>query len=109
MEEDKMKKVSQILVIAWLVLFISACQSMGAKPAESIVGLWSSEISGFPIVIEYTDQLVRIKGHDDVSYQIEDNSIVVAGVKRSLLFPSENVMIQKDLMTSTEMKFERVN
>ena len=109
MEEDKMNKFPQILVISWLVMSISACQSVGVNPAQSIVGSWKSEIGGFPVMVEYMDQLVRIKGYDDVPYQIENNSLVVAGVTRTLAFPAKDVMIQTDPLTSAELKFERVN
>ena len=101
-------KLPQYLVMAVVVLIIASCQSTGSRPVESIKGSWTSDIGGFPLAVEYVDGLVRIAGHADVPYKIENNNLVIAGVTRIVSFPTLDEMIQTDPLTNVDFKFIRV-
>lgn len=103
-----MIKLPQVLVMVLIASIFSGCQSTGSNPAKSIVGTWTSEIGGFPLTVEYVAGQVRIEGYADVPYLIEDTTLTVAGVTRSVTFPSPDEMIQTDPLTNTDQKFTRI-
>ena len=97
------------LIIAIFVALVSSCQSVGSNPAKSIEGVWTSQIGGFPLTVEYAAGQVHIEGHADIPYTIEKNSLVIAGVTRLVSFPSRDEMIQTDPLTNTDQKFVSTN
>ena len=99
---------SKILVSISLVVLIGGCQTIGSSPSDLIVGAWTSDVGGFPIMVEYTDSTVRIEGHEAVPYQLNDDNLLVAGETRSLSFPTSDEMIQTDPLTSTDRVYVRL-
>ena len=76
-----------------------------------IVGSWQSELGGFPVTVEYTEDTVRIGDYDAVSYQINEGNLILdqeGSQPRMLSFPSPDEMIQTDSLTGTNHKFVRV-
>ncbi len=106
-----MSRTFQTLAIACLVLIASGCVSTSNDPSQMIVGSWQSELGGFPVTIEYTEDTVRIGDYDAVSYQINEGKLILdseGSQPRMLSFPSSDEMIQTDSLTGTNHKFVRV-
>ena len=104
-------RISQALVITGLVLVASSCATTGNSLSQMIVGTWKSELGGFPVVVEYTQDTVSIGNYDAVAYQISDGKLILAkegSQSRMLSFSSADEMIQTDDLTGTEHRFVRV-
>ncbi|HAK52450.1 MAG TPA: hypothetical protein DCM54_11200 [Gammaproteobacteria bacterium] len=93
-----------------MMTVLTGCQSVSSTPSQKIIGVWESEIGGFPITHEYGESTVSIPGHEAVNYEIQDDVLTldtVGASERIISFPSENEMHQTDLLTGTIQKFSR--
>ncbi|MBT5685022.1 MAG: hypothetical protein HOI74_14405 [Gammaproteobacteria bacterium] len=82
-----------------------------SEPSDLITGSWRTTIGGFSIATTYTTTEVTVDGHEPLSYQLEGNQLTIDGdqtTSRLVGFPSSSVMIQVDVITGTEHRFERV-
>ena len=98
------------LTLCVLITILAGCQSISSTPSQMILGVWESEIGGFPITHEYSESTVSIPGHDAVSYQVLDDVLLldtVGASERVISFPSDDEMHQTDPLTGTIQKFSR--
>ncbi|MDZ7686511.1 MAG: hypothetical protein U5O39_17250 [Gammaproteobacteria bacterium] len=70
--------MSRILLVA-LLLVAAGCTTLGPEPSERIVGRWSGEVGGYPIVIAYGEDTVTVEGADPVGYSLSENELTFEG------------------------------
>lgn len=106
-----MKTLTSLLLAA-MVIALSSCMSFRADPGERIVGQWRTQVGGFPVTVEYSEEAVQVANYQPVRYQLDGNELTFqqgGSQTRVVAFPSRNEMIQTDPMTGTEHRFVRVS
>ena len=103
-------QIQKTIYLLAVLLFLQSCTMTSREPADRITGSWRSTIGGFNIDTTYTATEVMVDGHAPLSYQLDGNQLTIDGdvtTRRLVDFPSRLVMIQVDVITGTEHRFER--
>jgi len=101
------------LVCAILLLsLLQSCATATVDTGAQMVGQWQSSLGGFPIVIEYSEGMVKVGSHDAVPYQLNGDqlSFPESGAQgMTVTFVSKNEMVQEDNLTSTRQTLVRIS
>jgi len=103
-------QIQRTIFLLAVLLFLQGCTMTSREPSDRITGSWRSTVGGFNIDTTYTATEVMVDGHAALSYQLDGNQLTIDGdasTRRLIDFPSSSVMIQVDLLTGTEHRFER--
>lgn len=104
-----MNKIS-LVAVSLSLLMLSGCAVFRPDPGEEIIGRWQTNVGGFPVTVEYTEEVVRVGNHPGVPYQLEGDRLTFnqgGSQERIVNFPSGDEMIQTDPMTGTRHRFVR--
>ena len=105
-----MKRIlAPLIVLAFLLS--AGCSSIGAKPAEMILGEWQATVGGLSFSVTYSDAWVQVGDAAPVAYQLQGDRLTYADggeQVRIVSFPEASVMQQIDPVTGTEHLFSRV-
>lgn len=104
-----MQLLRAIQFLAILVV-LQACATTSQSPSELITGNWQSTVVGFSVTTSYTTTGVAVDGNEVLGYQLDGNALTIDGdetTRRLVSFPSSTEMIQVDVITGTEHRFER--
>lgn len=103
-------QIQKTIYLLAVLLLLQSCTMTSREPSDRITGSWRSTIGGFNIDTTYTATEVMVDGHAALSYQLDGNQLTIDGdvtTRRLVDFPSRSVMIQVDVITGTEHRFER--
>ena len=81
-----------------------------SEPSDLITGTWRSTVAGFNITTIYTPTKVTVDKHKALNYQLDGDKLTIDDDQTSLRlvrFLSNSVMVQVDVITGTEHRFER--
>ncbi len=95
-----------------LLALVSGCSTFGRSAGDAIVGRWSSEVGGYPVVVSYDGSMVTVDGASPVAYMLDGNELSFDGggsQVRIVRFPSRSEMIQSDPMTGAEYLYTRID
>ena len=104
------KRITTVLMLI-SALGLSGCATMGAAPAELILGEWQTRVGSFPLTITYAETTVQLGGAEPVAYQLDGDRLTYADggqQVRIVSFPEPSVMQQLDPVTGTAHMFSRV-
>jgi hypothetical protein len=105
----RLLRAIQLLAI---LLFLQSCATISSNPADLIMGTWQSTVGGFSVTTTYDKTEVAVDGHEALGYRLDENQLMIDGdetTRRLVTFPSSSEMIQVDIITGTEHRFERVS
>lgn len=100
------------LTVITLLLISAGCSTFRPAPADAILGRWSSEVGGYPVIVAYEPSQVLVEGGTPTAYQLDGNELRFqdgGSQMRLVRFPSRDEMIQTDPMTGTEYLFTRID
>ena len=103
-------QIQKTIYLLAVLLLLQSCAMTSREPSDRITGSWRCTIGGFNIDTTYTATEVMVDGHAALSYQLNGNQLTIDGdatTRRLVDFPSRSVMIQVDVITGTEHRFER--
>ena len=103
-------QIQRTIYLLAILLFLQSCTMTSREPSDLITGTWRSTVGGFSIATTYTTTVVTVDGHEALNYQLDGNQLTIDGdqtTRRLVDFPSSSVMIQVDVITGTEHRFER--
>ena len=106
-----MQLLRAIQLLAILVV-LQACATTSHDPSEMITGSWQSTVGGFSVTTSYTATKVTVDEHEALGYRLDGNALTIDGdetTRRLVSFPSSSEMIQVDVITGTEHRFERAS
>ena len=103
-------QIQRVIYITVILLLVQSCTMTSREPSDLISGSWRTTVGGFNIATTYTTTEVTVDGHQPLRYQLDGNQLTVDDdqtTRRLVSFPSSTVMIQVDVITGTEHRFER--
>ena len=109
--EPDMRLLRAIQLLA-VLLVLQGCATTSPNPTDMILGAWQSSVGGFSVTTTYTGTEVTVDGHEALGYRLVENQLTIDGDEttgRLVNFPSSSEMIQVDVITGTEHRFERVS
>jgi len=100
----------KLFAVVCLSAFLFACAST-PNYSEYILGQWDTEISGFPITLEYSDTEISVIGFgQSIPYVLEGNTISFEfqGMQVSTIeIVSDNEMVHTNTTTKAEQTMKR--
>ncbi len=94
-----------------ILLILGGCSTLRVEPATDILGKWTTNLSGFPVTVLYTDATVQVGSALPVPYTLAGDELRFVGGDsqvRLVSFPSRSAMLQVDPLTGTEQRYSRV-
>ncbi len=104
-------QIQRTIQLVASLLFLQGCTMTSGGPSDMITGRWRSTLCGFSITTTYTTTDVTVDGHEALNYQLDGNQLIIDGdetTRRLVDFLSSSEMLQVDVITGTEHRFERV-
>ena len=103
-------QIQKVIYLLAILLLAQSCTMTSREPADLITGSWRTTVGGFSIATTYTTTEAMVDDHEPLSYQLDGNQLTIDDdptTRRLVSFPSSTVMIQVDMITGTEHRFER--
>ncbi len=107
----RLRQGGRLALITLVLAILGGCLSLPVNKTNQLLGTWRSEVGGFPVVVAYSETTVRVAGYNELPYQFEHDSLVIAGdvtQTRIVSFPSADEMVHTDPLTGTEQRFSRI-
>lgn len=105
-----LSRTYKMFTVLCLSAFLYACAST-PNYAEYIIGQWDTEISGFPVTLEYSADEITVVGFgQSIPYTLEGNTISFEfqGLQVSTIdMVSEDEMIQTNTATDVKQTLKR--
>ncbi|MBL4681519.1 MAG: hypothetical protein JKY88_12455 [Pseudomonadales bacterium] len=103
-------KIKGIIYAVLFLGLLQSCMMATVNTSEQMLGQWQSSLGGFPIVIEYTEGLVKVGNHDAVPYQLVGDTLSFpegGSQEITISFISKDEMVQEDQLTGTRQILTR--
>jgi hypothetical protein len=103
-------QIRRKIYLLFALLILQSCAVTSREPSDLITGTWRSTLAGFTITTIYTPTKVTVDRHKALNYQLDGDKLTIDDDQASLRlvrFLSNSVMIQVDVITGTEHRFER--
>ena len=100
----------KLFAVACLSVFLFACAST-PNYSDYIIGQWDTEISGFPVTLDFSDTEISVVGFgQSIPYTLEGNTISFEfqGLQVSTIeIVSDNEMVQTNTTTHAQQVMKR--
>ena len=103
-------QIRRKIYLLFALLILQSCAVTSSEPSDLITGTWRSTVAGFNITTIYTPTKVTVDRHKALNYQLDGDKLTIDDDQASLRlvrFLSNSVMVQVDVITGTEHRFER--
>lgn len=103
-------QIQRTIYLLLTSLILQSCAVTSRGPSDLITGTWRSTVGGFDITTIYTPTKVAVDSHKALNYQLIDDKLTIdddQATLRLVRFLSNSVMVQVDVITGTEHRFER--
>ena len=103
-------RIRRKFYLLFALLMLQSCAVASREPSDVITGTWRSTLTEFTITTIYTPTKVTVDRHKALNYQLDGDKLTIDDDQASLRlvrFLSNSVMVQVDVITGTEHRFER--
>ena len=102
--------MQRILIVICFLLPLSSCGSVQPTFQAQLLGVWQTDLAGFPVVVEFTETTVGIVGEEGVPYTLADDVLTYdfgGPQSRRIEFPSADVMVHIDEIAGSSQSYTR--
>ena len=102
--------MQRVLIVICFLLPLFSCVSVQPTFQEQLLGIWRTDLAGFPVVVEFTETTVAIAGQQGVPYILADDVLTYdfgGPQSRRIAFPSEDVMVHIDEVAGSSQSYIR--